>query len=178
MSCQNCLAKKCRLSEGNHGQSPPFFTTSDHNWSKGTICVGKDGIAELGARSRVMRWNSADGHKPFPRCDIVRAPMLGYGHGWLLELITFENLAADQLRLMGFDNRLIIDCFANVVNILIWLFSTNDRFRSEKYESNYLENPFPEMKGVNLLSKTHCNVKGNLKLKTVLQELVHVDRFS
>ena len=44
---------------------------------------GKDGIAELGARSRVMRWNSADGHKPFPRCDIVRAPMLGCGHGWL-----------------------------------------------------------------------------------------------
>ena len=83
MSCQNCLAKKCRLSEGNHGQSPPFFTTSDHNWSKGTICDGKDGIAELGARNRVMRWNSADGHKPFPRCDIVRAPMLGYGHGWL-----------------------------------------------------------------------------------------------
>ena len=60
-----------------------------------------------------------------------------------LELITFEILAAEQLRLMGFDNRLIIDCFANVVNILIWLFSTKDRFRSEKYESNYLENPFP-----------------------------------
>ena len=54
----------------------------------------------------------------------------------ILELITFEILAAERLRLMGFDNRLIIDCFANVVNILIWLFSTNDRFRSEKYESN------------------------------------------
>ena len=39
-----------------------------------------------------------------------------------LELITFEILAAERLRLMGFDNRLIIDCFANVVNILIWLF--------------------------------------------------------
>ena len=88
----------------------------------------------------------------------------------LLELITFEILAAERLRLMGFDNRLIIDCFANVVNILIWLFSTNDRFRSEKYESNYLENPFPEMKGVNLLSKTHRNDKSNLKPKTVLQE--------
>ena len=87
-----------------------------------------------------------------------------------LELITFEILAAERLRLMGFDNRLIIDCFANVVNILIWLFSTNDRFRSEKYESNYLENPFPEMKGVNLLSKTHRNDKSNLKPKTVLQE--------
>ena len=37
----------------------------------------------------------------------------------LLELITFEILAAKRLRLMGFDNRLIIDCFANVVNILI-----------------------------------------------------------
>ena len=89
---------------------------------------------------------------------------------WLLELITFEILAAERLRLMGFDNRLIIDCFANVVNILIWLFSTNDRFRSEKYESNYLENPFPEMKGVNLLSKTHRNDKSNLKPMTVLQE--------
>ena len=87
-----------------------------------------------------------------------------------VELITFEILAAERLRLMGFDNRLIIDCFANVVNILIWLFSTNDRFRSEKYESNYLENPFPEMKGVNLLSKTHRNDKSNLKPKTVLQE--------
>ena len=34
-----------------------------------------------------------------------------------LELITFEILAAERLRLLGFDNRLIIDCFANVVNI-------------------------------------------------------------
>ena len=97
---------------------------------------------------------------------------------WKVELITFEILAAERLRLMGFDNRLIIDCFANVVNILIWLFSTNDRFRSEKYESNYLENPFPEMKGVNLLSKTHRNGKSNLKPMTVLQEQLHVDRFS
>ena len=68
---------------------------------------------------------------------------LGVFWAKILELITFEILAAERLRLMGFDNRLIIDCFANVVNILIWLFSTNDRFRSEKYESNYLENPFP-----------------------------------
>ena len=89
----------------------------------------------------------------------------------LLELITFEILAAERLRLMGFDNRLIIDCYANVVNIHIWLFSTNDTFRSEKYESNYLENPFPEMRGVNLFRKqTHCNDKSNPKPKTVLQE--------
>ena len=87
-------------------------------------------------------------------------------------------MAAERLRLMGFDNRLIIDCFANVENILIWLFSSNDRFRSEKYESNYQENPFPEMKGVNSLSKTHCNDKSNLNPKTVLQEKLHVDRFS
>ena len=53
----------------------------------------------------------------------------------VLELITFEILAAERLRLMAFDNQLIIDCFANVVNILIWQFSTNDRFKSEKYES-------------------------------------------
>ena len=91
-------------------------------------------------------------------------------HAWMVELITFEILAAERLRIMGFDNRLIIDCFSNVVNILICLFSTNDRFRSEKYESNYLENPFPEMKGVNLLSKTHPNDKNKLKPKTVLQE--------
>ena len=37
-----------------------------------------------------------------------------------LELITFEILAAERLRLMEFDNQLIIDCFSNVVNILIW----------------------------------------------------------
>ena len=42
--------------------------------------------------------------------------------------------------------------------------------RNMTYESNYLENPFPEMKGVNSLSKTHRNDKSNLKLKTVLQE--------
>ena len=90
--------------------------------------------------------------------------------GRALELITFEILAAEQLRLMGFDNRLIIDCFTNVVNILVWLFSTIDRFISEKCESNYLENPFPEMKEVNLLSKTHRNDKSNLKPKTVVQE--------
>ena len=66
--------------------------------------------------------------------------MIGtYSYAYLLELITFEILAAERLRLMGFDNRLIIDCFANVVNILIWLFSTNDRLRSAKYESNYLQ---------------------------------------
>ena len=95
-----------------------------------------------------------------------------------LELLTFKILATERLQLMEFDNRLIIDCFANIVNILIWSFSTNDRFISEEYESNYLENPFQELKGVNLLSKTHCYDKGNLKLKTVLQELLHVDRFS
>ena len=33
-----------------------------------------------------------------------------------LELITFDILAAERLRLVGFDNRLVIDCFANVVN--------------------------------------------------------------
>ena len=58
--------------------------------------------------------------------------------GCWLELTTFEILAAERLQLMGFDNRIIIDCFANVVNILIWLFSTNDRFRRWKYELNYL----------------------------------------
>ena len=66
----------------------------------------------------------------------------------------------------------------DVVNCTYMSFSTNDRFRSEKYESNYLENPFPEMKGVNSLSKTHRNDKSNLNPKTVLQEKLHVDRFS
>ena len=41
---------------------------------------------------------------------------------------------------------------------------------------HYIENP--EIKGVNLVSKTHCNGKSNLKLKTVFQELLHVDRSS
>ena len=106
-------------------------------------------------------------HVSIPDCcvTIIFGP-----HVYQLELITFEILAAERLRLMGFDNRLIIDCFANVVNILIWLFSTNDRLRSAKYESNYLENPFPEIKGVNLLSKTHRNDKSNLRPMTVLQE--------
>ena len=35
-----------------------------------------------------------------------------------LKLITFDSLAAKRLRLMRFNNRLIIDYFANVVNIL------------------------------------------------------------
>ena len=35
--------------------------------------------------------------------------------GSLLELITFEILAAERLRLMGFDNQFIIDCFSNLV---------------------------------------------------------------
>ena len=35
-----------------------------------------------------------------------------------LKLITFDSLAAERLRLMRFNNRLIIDYFANVVNIL------------------------------------------------------------
>ena len=86
-------------------------------------------------------------------------------------------MAAEQLQSMGFDNQLISDCLSNAVNVLLWQFATNDRFRSEKYKYITLHpNPFPEMKGVNLLSKTHCNDKGNLKLKTVLQELLHVDR--
>ena len=88
-------------------------------------------------------------------------------------------MAAERLRLMGFDNRLIIDCFANVENILIWLFSSNDRFRSEKYESIILHpKPFSEMKEDTSLSKTHHNDRRNLKLRTVLEELLHVDRFS
>ena len=33
-----------------------------------------------------------------------------------------------------------------------------------------LGNPFPEIKGVNLLSKTHRNDKSNLRPMTVLQE--------
>ena len=41
---------------------------------------------------------------------------------------------------------------------------------------HYIQNQFPEMKGVNSLLKT--NVKSNLKLRTVLEELLHVDRFS
>ena len=36
-----------------------------------------------------------------------------------LELITFEILAAERLRLMEFDNRLIGDYFANIVILLI-----------------------------------------------------------
>ena len=38
---------------------------------------------------------------------------------YTLELITFEILAAERLRLMEFDNRLIGDYFANIVILLI-----------------------------------------------------------
>ena len=51
---------------------------------------------------------------------------------YYIQLITCEILAAERLRLMAFHNRLIIDRFANVVNILIWQFSTNDRFKHRK----------------------------------------------
>ena len=72
-----------------------------------------------------------------------------------LELITFEILAAEQLQSMGFDNQLISDCLSNAVNVLLWQFATNDRFRSEKYKYITLHpNPFPEMKEVNSLLKT------------------------
>ena len=67
-------------------------------------------------------------------------------------------MGAERLRLMGFDNRLIIDSFTNVVNILIWLFYTNDRFTSDKYESNYQENPFPEMKEVTYYGRKHITM--------------------
>ena len=39
-----------------------------------------------------------------------------------VELITCEILVAERLRLMGFDNRLIIDCFSNVVNIFKYIY--------------------------------------------------------
>ena len=46
------------------------------------------------------------------------APQMSEWTGWMDGY--FEILAAERLRLVGFDNRLIIDCFANVVNILKW----------------------------------------------------------
>ena len=84
----------------------------------------------LGSWKKLMYWTNCPAHH-FSQTNKVHLCHLQ----WRLELITFEILAAERLRLMEFDNRLIIDCFANVVNILIWQFSTNDRFKSEKYES-------------------------------------------
>ena len=55
---------------------------------------------------------------PWVRCASVNVLLLWrIGCALEVELITFEILAAERLRLMGFDNRLIIDCFANVVAI-------------------------------------------------------------
>ena len=51
---------------------------------------------------------------------VLDEKVVAVGNTEILELITFEILAAERLRLMGFDNRLIIDCFTNVVNILVW----------------------------------------------------------
>ena len=50
---------------------------------------------------------------------------------------------------MGFDNRLVIDCFTNVATYMV-IFFTNDRFRSEKYEPVTLH-PSPLTK-MNILS--------------------------
>ena len=44
----------------------------------------------------------------------------GKNNWFFLKLITFEILAAERLRLIGFDNQLIFDCFANAVNKFIW----------------------------------------------------------
>ena len=43
-------------------------------------------------------------------------------------------MAAERLRLMRFDNRLIIDSFQKAICILKWQFSINDKFKTGKYE--------------------------------------------
>ena len=56
-------------------------------------------------------------------CEHVVCPAIagaqGRCGGLQVELITFEILAAERLRLMEFDNRLIGDYFANIVILLI-----------------------------------------------------------
>ena len=46
---------------------------------------------------------------------VIYVEILYVIHVYRVELITFEILTAERLRLMGFDNRIIIDCFSNVV---------------------------------------------------------------
>ena len=43
-------------------------------------------------------------------------------------------MAAERLRLMRFDNRLITDSFQKAICILKWQFSINDKFKTGKYE--------------------------------------------
>ena len=51
---------------------------------------------------------------------------------WLLEHKTCDIMAAERLRLMRFDNRLIIDSFREAICILKWWFSINNKFKTEK----------------------------------------------
>ena len=53
--------------------------------------------------------------------------------GDILEHKTCDILAAERLRLIGFDNRLIIDSFQKAICIL--KISINNKFQTEKYES-------------------------------------------
>ena len=52
-----------------------------------------------------------------------------------LEHKTCDILAAERLRLMRLDNRLIIDSFQKAICILKRNLSINDKFKTEKYES-------------------------------------------
>ena len=49
---------------------------------------------------------------------------------YLLEHKTCDILAAERLRLMRFDNRLIIDSFQEAICILKWKFSINNKFKT------------------------------------------------
>ena len=54
--------------------------------------------------------------------------------GFVVEHKTCDILAAERLRLMRFDNRLIIDYFQKAICILKWQFSLNNKFKTGKYE--------------------------------------------
>ena len=77
----------------------------------------------------------------------------------ILELITFENLAAERLRLMEFDNWLIIAMINRLSNALIvlqtsqiYLYGNFLQMIDSKVRNmnHYLENPFPEMSFIEL----------------------------
>ena len=67
----------------------------------------------------------------------------------MIKAHNLEILAAERLRLMAFDKRLIIDCFANVVNILRVVIREKNGIMWEKFPSG---GPPPQF-GKPLLSK-------------------------
>ena len=89
--------------------SKQFEETFDNaQWKKPNKCNQSNyALFNAGDLRKHLKTHCGEKSNKCNRCD------------YTLELITFEILAADRLRLMEFDNRLIGDYFANIVILLI-----------------------------------------------------------